>query len=236
MYQYPVLLPPFSNREDFVFTASIWDDDANEAINLAGIVKAFAGTFTAASWIVTCGTVVTTSATSLTIPDYPINDQLLALSLTVGTGLSIAVGSSVQITDAVTGGNSFYGYVTSYTSATGALVCQVGLSFQFEIRCQGPAGGVPGISYSSSDFGSVYDYGGGVWALPGYGAPVISASLSDYISIVDLGFYTINIPEAITRRLNSKTYLASLTVRDGAGAQRQVFIGKLPEVWGGVTV
>ena len=53
--------------------------------------------FTSAAWTVTDGGILTPSATSITIPVYPIGNQLSALALTVGIGLGILPGDPVTI-------------------------------------------------------------------------------------------------------------------------------------------
>src|SRR5262245_32955100 len=133
MYGYPVRIPAFSNREDFVLSVSIFDDDTGDAVNLSGTIGS--GTF--ANWNVRAGAVLTTSNTSITIPALPLGNQLSALALTVPTGLGINAGDPITITD-LSGNNSMSGYVTSYAPNTGALVAQIGVTFQFEIRRKPP--------------------------------------------------------------------------------------------------
>jgi len=223
MYGYPVLWPETSNREDLYRTVSIFDDDTGSAINLSGTTLASSGSsFTGSNWTVTDGAISTSSVTTLTIPTFPIGSQLTAVSLTVGTGLAIAGDDPVTIADA-TGLNTMSGYVTSYASTTGALVCQIGMTFQFEIRGQ--------RHHRFDDYSPFFNIGGGSPLGP---APLISASLGNGLSIVDSGYLLVNIPEATMRRLHNATYLASLTMTDSVNT-RQVFIGKLPVLYGGVT-
>jgi hypothetical protein len=225
MYAYPVLLPAFSNREDFLLTVSIFDDDTGDAIALSGTSLAVPGDFTSAAWTVVDGAIVTTSTTSITIPDFPIGGQLAALALNVGIGLGILGGDPITIFDTLTGKNTMTGYVSSYVPSTGALVVQIGMTFQFEIRSQRRHG-------NSSGYSQLYDIG----VAPGESdGPILSASLGNGIAITDIGFLQIRIPEIQVRRMRSKTYLASLTMTDSIDT-RQVFIAKLPEQYGGVTV
>lgn len=224
MYAYPVLWPETSNREDLYRTVSLFDDDTGSVINLSGTALASAGSnFTGSSWTVTDGAITTTSSTTLTIPTFPIGSQLTAVSLTVGTGLAIAGGDPIVIADP-TDLNTMSGYVTSYASTTGALVCQIGLTFQFEIRRQNR-------HHRFDDWSPWFDIGGGSPLGP---APTILASLGSGLTIVDNGYLLINIPELTMRRLHNATYLASLTMTDSVNT-RQVFIGKLPILYGGVT-
>jgi hypothetical protein len=224
MYMDRVLLPPVSNREDLVMTVSVFDDDTGAAVNLAGITLAPANVngYTGSSWLVTCGAVNSVSSSTLTIPGYPIGNQLQSVSLTISTGLSIAAGSPVTIVDNVTGQNGMAGYVTSYNSATGALVCRIGMSVQFEIR---GADGSPQSGYAPYyDFGVQSDAG-----------PLLSASLGNGISISDLGYIAVNIPESQIRQLAAaNSYRVGMTITDGVNT-RQLMIAQLPVLWGGVT-
>jgi hypothetical protein len=221
MYGYPVSLPAFSNREDFQLPVSIFDDDTGAAFNIASITLANPSGFTGNVWTVTAGTIVTASNTQITIPGYPIGNQLSALALTVGVGLAILPGSPITIADA-SGLNTMTGYVTSYASATGALVCQIGSTFQFEIRRGRPA--------NSDGYTTWFDFG----VQPDRG-PLLSASLGGGILITDLGYLQILIAEAQFRQLcEPGTYMASLTMFDGVNT-RQVFLASLPVLYGGVT-
>lgn len=219
MYAYPVLLPAQSNREDLLRTVSLFDDDTGQPIDFSGRTLAAAGDFAGNAWAVTCGTVITASVTPLTIKDYPINNEMQALPLNVGAGLAIAAGSPVLIADA-TAKNTMYGYVTSYAPATGALVAQIGSIFEFEIR-----------SHHHGDCGGY----GGSSGIGGEGSPVISAQLGNGLSMVDIGRLQIRIPVSIMAKLRHRTYGAALSMFDGADT-RQVFIGKLPILNGGVTM
>lgn len=221
MYANPILLPQFSNREDLVLPVSVFDDDLNQAINLAGITGS--GTFS--SWTVTDGSINTTSSTTLTIPTYPIGGQLASVSLTVGTGLGILAGDPIKISDA-SGNNTMSGYVLSYSSNTGALVCQIGVTFQFEIRRLSP-------------HGSPLSFGLGYSAFPPFGVfedstPEVVASLGNGIYITDLGYLQIDIPESKMKTLRPGTRRASMTMTDSVNT-RQLFIAQLPLLSGGVT-
>src|SRR5215472_4601112 len=108
MYAYPVLLPEFSNREDLTFLVSLFDDDTGQPIDFAGITKALPGAYTNNLWGVTVGNWTTFSGSVLTIPDYPIGGELLALTLTVDANLAIRPGDPVTIFD-LPGGHSVVG-------------------------------------------------------------------------------------------------------------------------------
>lgn len=202
----------------------LFDDDTFEAIGLSGTETASGQAFTAAAWTVVDGAISTTSATSITIPAFPIGAELSALSLVVGVGLDILAGDPVTISDTATGLNTMVGYVTSYDSATGDLVCQIGWTYQFEIRSMPPKWS-PSIGYAN-----FYDFG----ISPQL--PVLQASLaSGEITVTDIGTIQIRIPEATFRTLESGTYAACLSMTDSVNT-RQLFIGKLPILYGGVTL
>ena len=78
MYAYPIYLPEFSNREDLLLTVALFDDDTGDAIDMSGCTRAIAGAYTNNLWLVTDGPFVTISNSVLTIPDYPIGDELQA--------------------------------------------------------------------------------------------------------------------------------------------------------------
>jgi hypothetical protein len=215
-------LPVFTNREDFVLPIGAIDDDTGAPFNLAGVTLAGGSSFTGSSWNVTSGGVGTTSSTTLTIPAYPIGSQLLAVTLTVGTGLAILPGQPVTIADP-TGNNTMSGYVTSYKASSGLLVCQIGFSFQFEIRRQRP--NEAGVGYVTwYDFGVQSDIG-----------PLLSASLGNGILITELGKILVTIPEAQFKQLNGEgTYTASCTMTDSQNT-RQMLLAALPVLQGGVS-
>lgn len=218
MFAYPVDLPMMSNREDFLLPVSLFDDDTGNAINLSGTTGS--GTFS--SWNVVDGAIATTSSTTITIPQLPIGNQLSALPLTVGVGLGILAGDPITITDAATGLNSMTGYVTSYAATTGALIVQIGVTFQFEIRKAGP-------KHLGSGYVTRYDFG--VFDNVG---PLLSASLGNGILITDTGYLQITIPERLVRKLEGGTYVCALTMTDSVNT-RQLMVGSLPVIRGAVT-
>src|SRR5882672_9109341 len=137
MWQTDTLMPAFSNREDYLLTLSVFDDDTLLPVDLSGITLNNTGIpFTQAVWTVVDGDISTSSTTSITIPIFPVtkDNNLTQLALVVGTGLGIVEGDAIKITDTQTLTNSLNGFCVSYDSATGALVVQVGWTFQFEVR------------------------------------------------------------------------------------------------------
>jgi len=223
MYANPILLPQFSNREDFVTTLTLFDDDTGQAIDVSGRTLAAPGDFVGANWTVTSGTIITASVTQLTIKDYPFGNEMQAVALTVGLNLAILAGSPVTIADP-TGTNTMFGYVTSYAPATGKLVAQIGSAFQFEIRGHDHQGDGYCDGYGSSSFIGTDDFS----------QPILAAQLGNGISVVDLGRVQVRIPVSSFATLRHKTYRVGLTIFDGADT-RQLLIGKLPVLYGGVT-
>lgn len=224
MYLNPVLLPQFTNREDLTFPVSIFDDDTGQPVNLSGTTGS--GTFS--NWTVTDGAIVTTSNTTLTIPQFPIGNQLSAVSAIVGTGLGILATDPIVFADP-SGLNTMIGYVLSYVPATGAIVFQVGFTFQLEVRRQQHSGA------RDDTFGF-----GGYSNFPAIGVydrnhPEIIASLGNGLMIVDIGVVMVNIPEVTVRKLrHDGTRRIGMTATDSVNT-RQVFIAQLPVLSGGVT-
>jgi hypothetical protein len=212
----------------------LFDDDTGSPINLSGTTLANPGSsFTSSAWTVTDGAIVTTSTTPITIPTFPIGSQLSALSLTVGAGLGIKPGDPITIADTATGLNTMVGYVTSYTSSNGTLVCQIGWTFQFEIRGETP-------NNTGSGYIAWYDFG-----TPDDQGPILVAGLGNGITIIDIGYFQISILESVFKTIldvpyNSqsntyaRTFLACMTMTDSVNT-RQIFTGRLPILYGGTT-
>jgi hypothetical protein len=136
-----------------------------------------------------------------------------ASTLTTGPPSAIPVGP-----------NTMTGYITSYAPATGALVCQIGSTFQFEIRPV-KRGNDFDYGYSASwDFSGTYD-----------DHPLITASLGNGLTMAGQGVLQVRIPELTFRKLRHRTYAASLTMTDSYDT-RQVFVARLPTQYGGVSL
>lgn len=226
MYSYPTRLPQTTNREDLTFTVSIYDDDTNSPVLLSGIkILQNPNGISNNNWIVTDGQISTTSSTVFFTPGYPIGNQLLAVTFTVGLNLGILAGDPITITD-VDGDVQLIGYVTSYTPATGTLVTQIGYNFQMEIRRWGRG------RHFLDDYSPWYDWGGG--PPPGSGAtPTILATLGKGIMITDIGFLQVVIPVSLLQQLRHETYLVAMAMTDSVNT-RQVFLGELPILYGGM--
>lgn len=224
MYAWPVLFPALTNREDFLRTVSLFDDDTGEALDVSGRTLAAAGDFAGNAWTVTSGTVVTASVSQLTVKDYPFGNEMQALALVVGLGLAILPGDPVTIADTATGLNTMTGYVTAYAPATGAMVCQIGSAFAFEIRgTYGSNAYDSGFGSQSSQVGEYCDTG-----------PIIAAQLGNMLTVIDVGIIEIRIPASVVLKLQHKTYGASMAMFDGSDT-RQLFVGKLPVLSGGLS-
>lgn len=224
MYGDPTAFQPVSNREDLYQTVAIFDDDLNVGVNLTGIVALQnPNGFTGNNWTVSDGAIITASVTQFTVPGLPYTGQLSALAIIIGHNLGILAGDPILIAD-VAGNATIAGYVTSYVPSTGALVVQIGVTFQFEIRSRMR-------HHIDGDYSPWWDWGGGS---PGGVAPLISAALGTGLSVVDIGVLLIQIPETRMRQLRHRSYLAALTVTDSVST-RQVFIADLPILYGGVT-
>lgn len=236
MYHYPpVLLPPFTDREDYTLTLGMFDDVTLEPIDLSGITLFNTGSdFTGSSWQVLVGNgPATTSTSTFTIPAFPITgaNNLTALTITVDPGLAINQGDPVQILDP-TGRNQVSGFVVSYASATGALQVQIGWVFEFEIRRQMPRG----VLHCS--FTPWYDFGGGP------DAPLLLANFANgYLGLADRNIVQINIPAAIVRTMGGRglwfadgapgTFLSNMVGTDSINT-RQLLFATVPFQYGGV--
>lgn len=265
MYTYPVYLPEFSNREDLLLTVALYDDDTGDAIDMSGCTRAIPGAYSNNLWMVRDGPYVTISNSVLTIPDYPIGNQLQAVSLQVDPNLPIMPGDPVSIANVpggtefhgpwgpppfpyvnesasnvyvtenslilppvpsslIAGPNSMTGYVISYAASTGALVVQIGNTFQFEIRRLKEDHDFNFAYTSSWDWTGTTDYG-----------IVLSASLGNGLMMTGTGQLQILIPEWQVRKLRHRTYSAALTMTDSQNT-RQVFIARLPFQYGAVSL
>jgi hypothetical protein len=228
MYIYPASFPPVSNREDWLQTVSIFDDDTGLPVELSGTTRAIPGAaFTSNAWTVIDGAIVTNSTTPITIPTFPMGNQLSALALTVGLGLGILAGDPITIQDTATGLNSMIGYVLSYAPATGALVVQIGQSFELEIRHW--------RTHRGGGFNTGYSTENNIGTYQGSGGPIISAQLGNGLSIVDIGYLQILIPVSVFGMLHAKTYLASMTMTDSINTRQLFAEAELPVIYGGVT-
>lgn len=222
MYQNPVLFSETSNREDFLRTVSLFDDDTGQAIDVSGRTLAVPGDFVGANWTVSDGNIITHSNTQLTIKDYPFGNEMQAIAAIVGQNLGLLAGDPITFAD-VNPLNTMTGYVVSYAPATGAVVAQIGCAFDFEIRGNHHGDGYGDGYGSSSQIGS-----------DSFSAPLITALLGTGITVVDIGKLQIRIPASTMQQLRHRTYCAAMAVYSGPDT-RQLFIGKLPILYGGLS-
>lgn len=124
----------------------------------------------------------------------------------------------------VTNRESFAPIIGIYDDADGSPVDLTGLTFQLEIRRAG---------YGSGHFASPM--------VPFYddapeAAPVLKASLGSGIAVLGVGVFQATFSETQMRTLCAGTYSIACTATDGSAAgARQLFLGRLPVLDGGVT-
>lgn len=215
MYANPVLLPAISNRESMSLLLTVFDDDTGQPLNLSGTTGV--GTFM--GWNVTTPNSNSVFAGSLTIATG-------VLSITLNTGLNIAVGDSISLVQQSNNTLTMFGTVVSYISATGALTAQIGMTVQFEARL---AGNTTAFAFSSGyvpwwDYGSVSN------------TPALIASVGNGITFPDIGQMVVYFPESQIKTLQHGTYNVGVTIKSSDGLDvRQVMIGRLPVFNGYVT-
>lgn len=106
---------------------------------------------------------------------------------------------------------------------TGDAIDLSTLTFVLEVRRTiNPRSGYGGYG-NSYDYGSYNDYG-----------PVISLALGNGIAVVALGVLQIDITLAQMRSLSPDVYSVGMTVSD-ADSTRQIMLGRLPVLFGGVS-
>jgi hypothetical protein len=221
MYGNPVLLPEITNREDLLRTVSLFDDDTGLAFDLSGRTLAGVGDFTGHNWTVTDGLIITNSITPITIKDYPFGNEMQAIPFTIGLNLGILAGDQMTVSDP-TGLNTLTGNVVSYVPSSGATVLQVGAAVDFEIR-----------SHHHENWWCDYGSASGIgtdWS----DTPQIQAQLGSGVTMIGLGIIQIRIPATTIQKLRHKTYSAAIVLYQG-GDTRQLFIGRQPILYGGVS-
>lgn len=118
---------------------------------------------------------------------------------------------------------SFAPIVAIFDDDTGELVDLSGLTFQLEIRNTGSGSGhfaSPAAPFFSD--------------VPG--SPLLTATLGNGITVLDIGVFQVIFSEIQMRSLRAGTYSIACTATDGSPAgSRQLFLGRLPVLDGGVT-
>lgn len=121
---------------------------------------------------------------------------------------------------------SFTQLIGVYDDATGDAIDLSGCSIQVEIRRDREHGG-----YGFDGYGPNYSIGAHDWC-----APILTASIGKGVDIVDVGIFQLYFSETQFRSLSPGMHSinATLTSADGADT-RQLFLGRLPIFFGGVT-
>jgi hypothetical protein len=111
-----------------------------------------------------------------------------------------------------------------YDDDTGLAIDLTNITFQLEIRRIGPYRQFAGDGYAGYDqIGSYSDCG-----------PILSATLGNGLTVIDTGIVQVFFTETQMRSLEPGTYAVSMTANDGT-ITRQIFVGRLPVFYGGVT-
>lgn len=221
----PVQFPEITNRESWSPLIGIYDDSTGEPINLSntGGVGAYANWVVQTSAALYGTTILTTSsASSLTVGSGVQNAVL-------PTGLAIIPGQYVNFLYQPDNTQFMAGIVNSYNSATGAIQFTVAtMTMQLEIRRIRNAGDGYGLDGYSDTYGE--------WGSVECNAPILSASIGNGISIVDIGIIQIYFSETSMRSLGRGMHSVASTLASSDGVDvRQLFLGRLPVFFGGVT-
>lgn len=224
MYSWPTRFRPITTRETLTLTLRFKDVDTSEFVNISGITGL---PQTIGHWVVRAGqNVITDTVSNITVPQFPYSTDMLAVAFVVPPGLAINAGSALSLTS-LDGATVLVGYVVSYNSMTGAVVGQIGMSFQFEIR----------VKFSTRDFYDGYSsFPNAGIGTAGFPAPLITASLGDgKIKYVENTVVQVQIPETDMRKLWLDTFDCAMTMTD-TQTQVQLFVGDLPVIGGGVSL
>lgn len=109
---------------------------------------------------------------------------------------------------------------------TGDPIDLTGMSIQVEIRRASREGG-----YGLDGYGPNYSVGAYDWC-----APILTASIGAGITIVGVGAFQIYFSETQFRSLASGMHSINATLKSADGIDvRQLFLGRLPIFFGGVT-
>ena len=264
MYAYPIYLPEFSNREDLLLTVALYDDDTGDPLDMSGCTRTLPGSYTNNLWMVTDGPYVSISQSVLTIPDYPIGGELLAVALVIDPNLPVFPGDPISIAS-LPGGTAVVGpfgpppnpYLvesgaTPYVTEDSPTLPPVPPTLRPGLNTM--TGYVTSYNVATGDLvvqiGSSFqceirhlkkshdfDFAySSAWDWFGaYDyAVVLTASLGNGLLMIDTGRLQIRIPEWQFRKLNHRTYGMGLTMTDSVDT-RQVFVARLPLQCGGVS-
>jgi len=225
VYQNSTQFPAVTNRESWQQLIGVYDDNDGSPINLSNT----SGSGIYSPWSV---------QVSATLYGTPLLTTTSLSNLTIGTGffnaivptnLAIGVGQYVTFIYQNDTTQWITGAVTAYNPATGAISFNVTtVSIQLEIR---RVQNDRGYGYNESGYGTSWQ-----WGSIDCNAPILTASIGSGISIVDIGIFQIYFSEPQMRSLGSGMHAVNATLASADGIDvRQLFLGRLPVFWGGVT-
>lgn len=124
----------------------------------------------------------------------------------------------------VTNRESVQQIIGLYDADTGEAIDLTDLTFQLEVRRTGL-----GSNCYSAGYGSSSDIG----VSDSYGRPEFTLTLDDGLEVIDTGMLQMSITVDQMRTLTPDTYSIAMTASNGVDT-RQVFLGMLPVLFGGV--
>lgn len=224
MYAPSTQFPQVTNRESWTQNIGVYDDNDGSPINLSNT----SGSGTLSPWSV---------QVSATLYGTPLLTTASLSILTIGNGffnaiipknLTIGVGQFVTFIYQNDTTQWMVGKVTAYNPATGAISFNVvTVSIQLEIRRVG--GDRSG--YNESGYGASWQ-----WGSIDCNAPILTASIGSGITIVDIGIFQVYFSEPQMRSLGAGMHSVNATLASADGIDvRQLFLGRLPVFFGGVT-
>lgn len=224
MYQPSTQFPQITNRESWSQLVGVYDNETGDPINLTNT----SGQGSFSGWVVQIAAslygaslLTTTSSTVLMVGNGAFNAIL-------PTGLAIAAAQYVTFIAQNAQTNWMQGIVSSYDPDTGAISFTVAtVSIELEIR----RAQRNGSDFRDSGYGANYTLGSYDW-----GAPILSASIGNGITIIDQGIFQVYFSETQFRSLGSGMHSVAATLASADGIDvRQLFLGRLPVLSGGVT-
>lgn len=201
MYEFPVLFPAISNRESFVQTIQIADDETGDLITLTNSSGNLVSTGIS-------GNVVTFASVPPSIqPGWSASDASNPTGIPANTLVTAVSQTTITLSSPV-----------SSPGVVGDTFQFVSFLYQIYLEIAPTRRGGYSGNYASPYY---YDCAG---------EPLIFATLSNYLSIPDTGTIQVQIPYTVMQTLRrSETYDVYLRIVDVANVDaRQLLIGKLP--------